>query len=91
MQVYLERTLLEGAGLNGARLEGAELDNTHLEGANLFGAHLEQTDFFGPHLEGAWLDGVDLSKARHLTQEQIDVARGDVRTKLPSYLTAPDH
>ena len=44
--------------------------------------------------EGAlWLadlSGVDLSKAKNLTQEQINQAVGDERTRLPGHLGLPE-
>jgi Pentapeptide repeats (8 copies) len=62
------RTDLRGVDVREARLEGANFSGARLEGASLWQAHLE---------------GADLSGATGLTQEQIDAAYCDDKTKLP--------
>jgi uncharacterized protein YjbI with pentapeptide repeats len=106
VSAHLEGASLFGAHLEGAllletHLEGATIWGAHLEGADLRGAHLERagisdSHFNGVHLEGAILNGAhlsgaNLSEAEGLTQEQIDVALGDAKTKLPAGLTRPAH
>lgn len=74
----LQNAHLEGATLTAAHLEGAHLSGARLDGATLMGTHLRNADLFGAHLEGA-----DLSRARGLTQAQIDETFMDDQTFLP--------
>ncbi len=69
---------LRNANLSKAHLEGALLSEAHLEGAYFRGVHLGGAQLWEAHLEGA-----DLSEAKGLTQEQIDLAFCDDKTKLP--------
>ncbi|GAA3867039.1 hypothetical protein GCM10022381_08280 [Leifsonia kafniensis] len=48
-------------------------------------------DLLGADLRDARLAGADLSKALYLTQPQMNAARGDQHTRLPSDLEAPSH
>ena len=86
---------LFGANLSGARLFGANLSEADLFGADLFGADLSgadlsEADLRGADLSGADLREIDLRYARNLTQEQIDAAKGDGTTQLPSNLQIPN-
>ncbi len=74
-RLNLIQTELRGANLNKAHLEGADLREAHLEGANLRAAHLE---------------GANLRGAENLTQEQIEQAITDDKTRLPDYLKKPN-
>ena len=101
----LQRTNFSGAKLAGANFERAELgradfDKAVLTGssftlANLSRADLSHATFKGPlTLSHAFMfrtriEGLDLSAAQGLVQEQIDLACGDTKTKLPAYLKAP--
>jgi uncharacterized protein YjbI with pentapeptide repeats len=40
---------------------------------------------------GADLSGADLTESIFLTQSQLDAAKGDADTKLPTSLTRPAH
>jgi uncharacterized protein YjbI with pentapeptide repeats len=92
----LERTRLRGARLEGASLiaawlERADLRGTRLERADLTAARLEGADLRGARLEGAILiyarlEGADLSEAFCVSQEQVDSAVRDEKTKLPPSL-----
>jgi hypothetical protein len=91
---------LYGADLSGARLSGADLSlsgadlstRADLSEADLTGADLsEAVDLSGADLSGAILYGADLSGARHLTQEQLEQAKGDNNTQLPCHLEPPAH
>ena len=62
------------------------LGGAELFGAYLFGAYLREAN-----LRGANLRGANLSETEDLTQEQINEADGDERTKLPAHLQRPDH
>ncbi|MEV7782846.1 pentapeptide repeat-containing protein [Kitasatospora sp. NPDC088351] len=85
-----------GADLFGARLRGADLRGANLRGAllvaaDLGGADLRLADLIGADLRDANLAGADLTEALFLTQAQLNAARGDASTRLPSALTRPAH
>lgn len=82
---------LVGANLRGADLRGADLGGAALIRADLRGADLRLADLVGADLRGADLRGADLSTSLFLTQSQVDSARGDAATRLPSRRTAPRH
>lgn len=85
----------------GADLIGADLRSTNLIGANLRGAYLIAADLRGVDLNGADvigadfrdadLRGADLSRSIFLTQAQVNGAKGDASTKLPSAIIHPAH
>jgi uncharacterized protein YjbI with pentapeptide repeats len=50
---------------------------------------LDGVDLDRTFLYKAQFVGADLSKAKNLTQDQIDIACGDKATKLPAGLTMP--
>lgn len=77
----LRRIDFRGANLRGAYLIAADLRGTDLSGADLIGADFRDTD----------LRGADLSESIFLTQAQLNSAKGDFSTKLPSTLTRPWH
>jgi uncharacterized protein YjbI with pentapeptide repeats len=85
---------LSGAHLTDANLDGAHLTDTNLDGANLTDANLTDVNLSGADLSGAsfsWADlsGSDLSGALNLSQQQVEVARGNEETKLPDHLKLP--
>ena len=82
---------LIGAALRGADLRGANLRGAYLIGADLSGADLRLADLIGADLRGADLRGADLRDSIFLTQFQVNAAKGDVDTRLPSSLTRPPH
>ena len=55
--------------------------------ATLVGGNFDGADFKDAELHHAVIAGVDLSHARGLTQDQVDDACGDARTRLPKGLT----
>ncbi|MFB9834846.1 pentapeptide repeat-containing protein [Actinoallomurus acaciae] len=77
----LRRRDLRGANLRGALLIGADLRNADLDRADLTGADLRDAD----------VRGADLSTSLFLTQAQLDAARGDTRTHLPTARVRPAH
>ncbi|WP_271899432.1 pentapeptide repeat-containing protein [Candidatus Phyllobacterium onerii] len=101
----LQRTNFTGAKLTGANFEKAELgradfDNAVLTGARFSYADLSRADLTQAKFEGALLldhtfmlltriEGVDLSAAQGLHQDQINHACGDDNTKLPPGLKTP--
>ncbi len=89
-QLDLSRTNLRGADLTKGNFSTA-----FLNGADLRGAFLSNSDFDGAYLEGIEIDGADLrgtdlTGTQGLTQQQIDGAIGDTKTKLPAALQVPD-
>ncbi|MBB2911432.1 uncharacterized protein YjbI with pentapeptide repeats [Streptosporangium becharense] len=82
---------LIGARLRGADLGGADLRGAYLIGADLRGADLRSADLIGADLRGADLSGADLTGSIFLTQPQLNSAKGDAATRLPSSLTRPAH
>ena len=87
---------LHEADLNRAVLMDADLSNSNLSAADLshsilMGATLTGCDLSGAHLEESDVRSVDFSETRGLTQQQVNSAKGDFITKLPTGLWAPDH
>ncbi|MFI0773824.1 pentapeptide repeat-containing protein [Streptomyces sp. NPDC021212] len=82
---------LRGADLRGASLRGACLIAADLTGADLSAADLIGADLRDADLRDADLSGADLTGAIFLTQAQLNAARGDTATRLPSALTRPAH
>jgi uncharacterized protein YjbI with pentapeptide repeats len=91
-----QKRLGRGADLIGADLRKTNLQGKNLRGAYLIAANLKDTDLSGTDLIGADfrdadIRGTDLTKSIFLTQSQINSAKGDSRTKLPSILMRPTH
>ena len=82
---------LIGANLRGADLRGAGLRGAYLIGADLRRANLRTSDLLGADLRAADLRGTDLGGSIFLTKPQLDAARGDATTTIPSSLTRPAH
>ncbi|MEN6314854.1 MAG: pentapeptide repeat-containing protein [Clostridiaceae bacterium] len=78
---------LIGADLRGKNLRGENLRGACLIAADLRGADLCGTDLLGADLRDADIRGADLSGSIFLTQAQINAARGDSFTKLPTSLS----
>lgn len=91
-----QRRLEPGADLMGARLGARDLGGLTLRGsiaigADLRGARLDRCDLLGVDLRDADLSGADLSGAIYLTQMQVNSARGDTATVLPTGFELPSH
>ena len=82
---------LIAADLRRIDLRGAFLRGAYLIAADLRGTDLSGTDFIGADFRDADLRGADLTKSIFLTQAQLDAAKGDASTKLPSSLSRPTH
>jgi uncharacterized protein YjbI with pentapeptide repeats len=82
---------LIGANLRGADLRGANLRGARLIAADLGGADLRMADVIGADFRAANLSGADLTEILFLTQAQLNAARGDRQTRLPSSLVRPTH
>lgn len=90
------RTNHRNANLFAARLRGADLRGANLRGALLIAADLRKADLrsadvTGADLRDADVRGADLSDTLFLTQGQLDAAKGDAATRLPSALRRPAH
>ncbi|RZS40812.1 uncharacterized protein YjbI with pentapeptide repeats [Herbihabitans rhizosphaerae] len=85
------RALLTGRDFAGADLRGANFRGAVLTGADLRGADLRLADLIGAELRWAKLHGANLSTSLFVNQNQINAARGDGATLLPSPLTRPSH
>lgn len=82
---------LAGRDLRKTDLTGANLRGALLVGADLRGADLGHADLTGADLRGADLAGANLETSLFTSQVQLDSARGDARTNLPSRLRRPSH
>jgi len=86
----------ERADWIGKKLRGKDLRAINLRGAYLISADMRNTDlrgvdFIGADLRDADLRGANLSTSMFLTQMQINSAKGDVKTTLPSHIQRPSH
>jgi len=84
------------ADLAGAKLRKADLRCVDLRGALLIAADLREADLRCADLIGADfrdtdIRGADLTGALFLTQAQVNAARGDAGTRLPSSCVPPSH
>ncbi|MGN7478757.1 pentapeptide repeat-containing protein [Solibacillus silvestris] len=80
----------------GKKLKGKDLRATDFRGAYLIAADMRNTDltavnFIGADLRDANFSGADLSASMFLTQMQMNSAKGDAKTILPSYIRRPAH
>jgi len=82
---------LVGADLRGEDLRAANLRGAYLIAANLSDADLREADLIGADFRDADLRGANLAGALFLTQVQLNAAKGDTRTVLPSGLERPGH
>ena len=82
---------LIGARLRGADLRGANLRGTTLIAADLRAADLTYADVIGADFRDADVRGADLCGCIFLVQSQLDAAKGDTGTGLPSSLARPPH
>ncbi|MGN4127849.1 pentapeptide repeat-containing protein [Lysinibacillus sphaericus] len=80
-----------GKNLKGKNLAATDLRGAYLIAANLQNADLRGVDFIGADLRDAELSGANLSTSMFLTQMQINSAKGNSKTTLPSHLKRPSH
>jgi uncharacterized protein YjbI with pentapeptide repeats len=83
-RAFLFRANLSGAFLTEADLSGAFLTEADLSDAILFRADLSGADLSEANFAAANLSGANLIGAMHLDQAQLEQARGDATTRLPS-------
>ena len=77
----LRKANLKEADLSGAMMIAANLKECDLSGALLIGVDMRDAD----------IRGANLSKSIFLTQAQINTAKGNQFTKLPSRLDRPSY
>jgi hypothetical protein len=87
---------LRGVDWIGKKLTGKDLRTTDFRGAYLIAADLRSADlrgvnFIGADLRDANLSGANLSTSMFLTQMQINSAKGNNQTILPSHVQTPPH
>lgn len=80
-----------GSDLRKTNLRGADLRGACLIAANLSGVDLSYADLIGADLRDANLCGANLTNSIFLTQAQINSAKGDSHTKLPSMIVHPSY
>ncbi|WPK11596.1 pentapeptide repeat-containing protein [Lysinibacillus louembei] len=80
-----------GKNLKGKDLRTTDLRGAYLIAANLQNADLRGVDLIGADLRDANISGANLSTSLFLTQMQINSAKGDKQTKLPTYIQPPTH
>ncbi|MGM7635357.1 pentapeptide repeat-containing protein [Bacillus sp. Hm123] len=80
-----------GKNLKGKDLRTTDLRGAYLIAADLRNADLRGVDFIGADLRDANLNGANLSTGMFLTQMQINSAKGNDQTILPSHLQRPSH
>lgn len=99
LRASLRNAILSNADLSKAELGRADMSGADLTGANLSYANIARASFAkavmaAANFDGAYtllarFEGVDLSAARGMTQDQLDVACGDGETIPPSGLDTP--
>ncbi|MDQ0496102.1 MULTISPECIES: pentapeptide repeat-containing protein [Paenibacillus] len=87
----IKRKDLMGANLRGANLRGTNLRGVLLIAADLREADMRMTDLIGADFRDADLSGANLEGSIFLTQAQLNSAKGNRKTKIPSSLSIPSH
>jgi uncharacterized protein YjbI with pentapeptide repeats len=87
----MNHTRFTGADLRdvnayGGVFSGADFSGADLTHASFVGAYLQGARFNGARLGGTNFSGAEMSRARGLTQRQLDEACGDNTTALPAGL-----
>ena len=80
-----------GAKLRGADLKGANLRGALLIAADLRNADLRWSDVIGADFRDADISGANLIGSIFLTQAQVNAAKGNKHTKLPTTIVMPAH
>jgi uncharacterized protein YjbI with pentapeptide repeats len=80
-----------GAKLRGADLKGANLRGALLIAADLRYADLRWSDVIGADFRDADISGANLIGSIFLTQAQVNAAKGNKHTKLPTTIVMPAH
>ena len=83
------RADLSIANLYGIRATGANFARANLNRTVLVGGSFDGANFAGANFAEANISGAEMSRARGLTQAQLNQACGDATTELPRGLTVP--
>ncbi len=83
------RTEYLGQDFKRANLDKRDFSMSLMIAANLEGCSLKKTNFLGTDMRDANLKNTDLSESIFLTQMQINSTKGNLNTKIPSYLSRP--
>ena len=86
-----ERTDWIGKKLNGKDLRATNFRGAYLIAVDLRNADLRGVDFIGTDLRDADVRGANLSTSMFLTQMQLNSAKGDAKTSLPTHIQKPSH
>lgn len=78
-----------GKNFKRANLDGRDFIGALLIAASLEGCSLRKTNFLAADMRDANIKNTDLSSSIFLTQMQINSAKGNVNTKLPTNLSRP--
>ena len=70
-------------------MDGVSLRYAYIARANFSGVNLARVNLGGAYMLRTRFEGADLSQAEGLTQQQIEIACGDDKTKLPNDLQRP--
>ena len=82
-----DNTRLVLACMSHANFRHATFRRADLSGANLAGSNLDGADLTGAIFSITSIKATDLTRAKGLTQKQLDAACGDADTKVPAGLT----
>lgn len=80
-----------GANLRGRDLKGKDLRGASFIAADLRMSDLRRIDCIGADFRDADLSGANLKEALFLTQSQLNSAKGDLSTSIPTGFTIPKH
>jgi uncharacterized protein YjbI with pentapeptide repeats len=86
-----ERADWIGKKLNGKDLRATNFRGAYLIASDLRNADLRGVDFIGADLRDADVRGANLATSMFLTQMQINSAKGDAKTTLPTHIQRPSH
>jgi len=89
INAILSKAELGRAVFADANLTGVDLSYSNIARADFTNAELEHADFLRAYTFLTRVEGVDLSQAIGLTQEQLELACGDDKTRLPAGLEKP--
>ncbi|MGL5676802.1 MAG: pentapeptide repeat-containing protein [Cellulosilyticaceae bacterium] len=78
-----------GKNLKGKNLDGKDFTMALMIAANLEKCRLRRANLLGADMRDTNIKDTDLSESLFLTQMQINSAKGNAETKLPSYLSRP--
>lgn len=90
VDVHWSRSELGRADFESARLQNVNFMFSNLSRARFGGATLDNVVFFGAYTYLTHFEDTDLGAVRQLSQQQLDIACGNEKTRLPPGLSRPD-